>query len=470
MFERRMGRIARAARLLMALCLLSAPVATAGVFDPDINGTGITMDQYMIPVPGGGEPGGPQYTYRMGRYELTNRQFCAFLNDAEADANSGASTRRSSNMYFLYGGNVYMDGNASPYEFLLWNDPSSPDFDFTYDAALPPGRRYAVKPGRDTFAARHISWCGALKYCNWLTIDQGLGEHNLCYTEGPHIGDWHAVTITTAAWWGKTTLHNDRVSAGRDLNDAERDELVRRYRGYRLPMDDAPFPAGINRPYANDFNEWLKAAAYDPNAPATTRTNPDGWTATPYHWMYGTGRDTNTGADANWYGSGDPFDQGPTPVDYYDGTDHGGVFATNDTHNYYGFYGIAGNVWDYCQDYGVSLDKRSVRGGSWVSTSNRQAASSCYYFAYIDLADTSFGVRVLRVPGPGADFDDDGDVDLTDFTVLQDCFNGPNEPPGGNHCDRADFDRDGDVDVVDFSVFAGCFNGPNRVPPLACYN
>jgi hypothetical protein len=67
---------------------------------------------------------------------------------------------------------------------------------------------------------------------------------------------------------------------------------------------------------------------------------------------------------------------------------------------------------------------------------------------------------------PSADFDRDGDVDLTDFALFQLCFNGPNLPPGHYCSVRADFDDDGDVDLTDFAVFQGCFNGPNR--PLAC--
>jgi len=63
-----------------------------------------------------------------------------------------------------------------------------------------------------------------------------------------------------------------------------------------------------------------------------------------------------------------------------------------------------------------------------------------------------------------ADFDDDGDVDLTDFTAFQACFNGPNRAPHSSCKIDADFDGDGDVDLNDFTVFQGCFNGPNRTP------
>jgi hypothetical protein len=66
--------------------------------------------------------------------------------------------------------------------------------------------------------------------------------------------------------------------------------------------------------------------------------------------------------------------------------------------------------------------------------------------------------------GLPADFDDDGDVDLTDFSHFQGCFNGPNRPAAQAGCEDTDLDGDADVDLADFFVFQGCFNGPNRPP------
>ncbi|HOW19468.1 MAG TPA: dockerin type I repeat-containing protein, partial [Phycisphaerae bacterium] len=65
---------------------------------------------------------------------------------------------------------------------------------------------------------------------------------------------------------------------------------------------------------------------------------------------------------------------------------------------------------------------------------------------------------------PSGDFDNDGDVDLTDFALFQICFNGPNSAPGPKCAVNADFDGDGDVDLADFAAFQKCFNGPNRPP------
>jgi Concanavalin A-like lectin/glucanases superfamily len=62
------------------------------------------------------------------------------------------------------------------------------------------------------------------------------------------------------------------------------------------------------------------------------------------------------------------------------------------------------------------------------------------------------------------DFDNDGDVDLADFSHFQACFNGPNRSPAASGCDDSDLDHDHDVDLADFATFQACFNGPNRPP------
>jgi hypothetical protein len=66
--------------------------------------------------------------------------------------------------------------------------------------------------------------------------------------------------------------------------------------------------------------------------------------------------------------------------------------------------------------------------------------------------------------GAVADFFYDGDVDLSDFSHFQACFNGPNRSPTMTDCGDADLDADSDVDLADFTVFQACFNGPNRLP------
>ncbi len=71
---------------------------------------------------------------------------------------------------------------------------------------------------------------------------------------------------------------------------------------------------------------------------------------------------------------------------------------------------------------------------------------------------------VPYAPPPPGDLDRDNDVDLSDFSFLQYCFNGPNRAPRLTGCEVADLDRDADVDLGDFAIFQACFNGPNQRP------
>ncbi|MGB9626209.1 MAG: carboxypeptidase regulatory-like domain-containing protein, partial [Phycisphaerae bacterium] len=92
-----------------------------------------------------------------------------------------------------------------------------------------------------------------------------------------------------------------------------------------------------------------------------------------------------------------------------------------------------------------------------------------YYtiFAYFEDASRYYagGVSALGRPGASVDFDNDGDVDMNDFGLLQLCFNGPNRPPAmPASCGATDTDADGDTDLTDFARFQACFNGPNRPP------
>ena len=58
------------------------------------------------------------------------------------------------------------------------------------------------------------------------------------------------------------------------------------------------------------------------------------------------------------------------------------------------------------------------------------------------------------------DVDEDGDVDLQDFSIMQACFTGAVDPNMPSDCGCFDFDGDDDVDDSDFDVFEAMIDSP----------
>jgi hypothetical protein len=73
-------------------------------------------------------------------------------------------------------------------------------------------------------------------------------------------------------------------------------------------------------------------------------------------------------------------------------------------------------------------------------------------------------------PDPFADIDTDGDVDHSDFALMQLCFTGPNaagDPlPAG--CECVDHNTDGAIDSADMGYFSQCVSGPYVDADLTC--
>jgi formylglycine-generating enzyme required for sulfatase activity len=408
------------------------------------------------------EPNGPAYTYRIDRFEVTNAQYAVFLNDAQKIQQTDPNDPRCANMWIdPSNGDVYMMnvtgfplGNEW-YDRTLYKTSDSPDSKIKYHLNEAPGNRFYVLPGFAHHPVGTVSWFGATKFCNWLTINNGLDAAQRCYREGTSKTEWYPIT---AANW-----------AANGLTAAERFDLVRHYRGYRLVMDgqntDGSGP-GIGTSWnngVNPYSEWYKAAAFDPNAPATTRAGPGtGETVPPNHWTFGFGADAFSAADANLLASNPPFDE-TTPVGWYDGVNLlADSTPTSNTRNRYGLYDLCGDATEWLNDPVLNSPwdstYRATRGGSFSTNDAKYATNSARSVTSARYcAENSLTFRVVRSPGY-ADFDGNGTIDVIDFAFFATAMSGPDVAivPGSGY-EACDASGDADVDLADFAVFQPLF-------------
>ncbi len=105
-------------------------------------------------------------------------------------------------------------------------------------------------------------------------------------------------------------------------------------------------------------------------------------------WDYPWGDDVD-GSQANYRDSGDLWDNGTTPVGFYNGQNYEG-FQTTDSPSPFGAYDMAGNVWDWTDSFwSETSSSRVIRGGSWFFNTNALLScsrnSSNPYYSYYDV-------------------------------------------------------------------------------------
>ncbi len=182
---------------------------------------------------------------------------------------------------------VYAVGGTNDYFYTYGASP--------YSRIQYTNNSFVVRDNRGLHPITSVRWFGAIAYCNWLSQ---RGEFKPCYN-----------------------LDTGDVDFTRN--------------GFRLPTEA----------------EWEYAGR--------------GGLTNPY-CMFPWGTNSNTdGTYANWEGSGDPFEAGTypytTPVGFYNGalrtrTDYNWpgsqtTYQTSDGSNPYGLYDMAGNVWQWVNDW-----------------------------------------------------------------------------------------------------------------------
>ncbi len=284
-------------------------------------------------IPGDIGTKGPDYDFYMARFEMTNRQWVRFLNDAEQNPNNA----RGENLFFDKQGNVWFhpDKRAGRDEIFRIDADV-----ILYTPDRVRGDRYRLfsdEQGNTPYAnhpVTGVSWFGALKYCNWLTIHTGRGLGQRAYSEGTNQQDWAPITATN---W-----HNGEFSF------RERRDWIN-VQGFRLPMFEF---TDISSQYpTNTFNEFYKAASWN------------GQTNT----LYGFGRNTFTTNDAIVLDSVLRHDIELKPVGFFDGMNRLSIGRTLRNENGFGIHDLTGSVGEWLNDFphhGLP-DMRLVAGGSF---------------------------------------------------------------------------------------------------------
>ncbi len=121
--------------------------------------------------------------------QISNEEFMYFLNDTELHPTS----LRAANMVFDEYGNVWISKAKGKDKGRLFQISKSR---LAYDDNRPVGERYAyARTVKESRYYKHrpiagVSWCGAIKFTNWLTLINGYGIGMRQYKEGPAPADW----------------------------------------------------------------------------------------------------------------------------------------------------------------------------------------------------------------------------------------------------------------------------------------
>jgi sulfatase modifying factor 1 len=228
---------------LLTLAVTSALITSASA--------SITMDWVNVGNPGNAADttgyGAVAYAYQIGKHEVTNSQYGAFLNAADpngANANGIYNTNMGSN---ARGGITYTAGAAS-------------------------GAKYTLRTSMGDKPVNYVSWYDAARFANWMMNGQGSGStESGAYTLSGNTGIitknvGAIVYLPSEDEWYKAAYYDPTPGAGGGDN----------YWLYPTQSDTAPTLASANstgdisNPGANVANYLLGADWNSRNGNVTT--------------------------------------------------------------------------------------------------------------------------------------------------------------------------------------------------------
>ncbi|MDE0838597.1 MAG: SUMF1/EgtB/PvdO family nonheme iron enzyme [Kiritimatiellae bacterium] len=193
---------------------------------------------------------------------VTRQEFVAFLNDAQRDPRSlkGMNLQFNTQGDVAYSVDEIIDANEL---FRIAHSGIS------YAPSAPVGKRYAVEPsvrddnnlGDPALApVKNVSWVGAVKYCNWMSLNAGLADTDLSYRECTNGFDWAATTVPHEEWV-------ERNFSDQSMNDwLETKGQKLPYQSERVDTNQienlTKYTSATNS-YPNPYNEFYKASAWN---------------------------------------------------------------------------------------------------------------------------------------------------------------------------------------------------------------
>jgi len=289
--------------------------------------------------------GGVNYSYQIGKYDVTIGQYTTFLNAVAA-----------TDTYSLYNASMGTDLNVAGIA------QAGSSGSYTYSAIAPSGTTPAGASSPGNRPMTYVSWWDSARFANWMANGQPTGAQSSTTTEN---GAYNVNGATSGNAPAKNVT-NPNTSAAPT---------------FFIPNE----------------NEWYKAAYFDP----TLNSGSGGYYTYATQSNTAPGNVIGSGLNQANYNNGV---YSVTQSGAYDSNQNylTDVGAFSGSGSFYGTFDQSGNVYQWNDLDGTSGSSRGLRGGDWgngafgLSSSNRGAIGPSF-------GGNSIGIRLaspVAVPEP----------------------------------------------------------------------